>query len=228
MKKYCWIIITMLAGMLPAQAQQEEDLGLWTSVGVEKKISQRVTLKLEENLRFYDNVTKIDQFFTNLGAQYKISKHFKIAGFYRFIQKHRYKTGNVSIRHRFYADLTFRVKVKPLIFVDRFRVQTQVQDIYSSELGNIPESRTRNKAEFRLDLDKRYQPYISGEIFYQIQDPRNEDVNNYLNAVRYSAGVDYEISYRSVIGAYYILQTTLNDSPSLNEYIIGLEYTISF
>ena len=53
---------------------QEKDFGLWTTVNLEKKFSKKFSGTLTQEFRFNENVSQLDNAFTNLSADYNFSK----------------------------------------------------------------------------------------------------------------------------------------------------------
>ena len=206
---------------------QVEDFGLWTTISLEKNFTKRFSVGLDQEVRLKENVTQLDQTFTNLGVNYKLFKFLKLSGTYRFTQKYMLDE-SISFRHRFFFDITLRHKFNPIIVIFRSRIQTQVRANESGP-GSLFEDMNRNKLQLKLDLDKRYQPYVAAEMYYQLRDPKNAENRYNFNNMRYQAGVDYEINRVHKIGAYFLHQREMNVAREpFYDYVIGLEYLISF
>ncbi|PKP22998.1 MAG: hypothetical protein CVU05_01475 [Bacteroidetes bacterium HGW-Bacteroidetes-21] len=202
---------------------QVNDAGLWASVNIEKKLTQAWSLNLSEELRLYENYTELGTVITDFGLNYKFNKNFRISGNYRFVNK-REVADYYSSRHRFYIDLTIREKVKPLVFTGRVRMQHQYEDVFTSENGYIPENYIRTKATCKLDLDKVYSPYISGEIY----NPLFSGTATYIDKVRYSAGIDYSLNNASSLDVFYMIQSEYNTKNLRKDFVLGLGYSFKF
>src|SRR5690242_7006029 len=103
-RRYCAKYITfaiLVILFLPAAAQQN-DFGVWGSIAVKHKFSQKLSATVEEQLRMNQNATAVAQYFTDASLEYSLSKKFKVAVAYRFINN--YKQTYYSKRHRVYAD----------------------------------------------------------------------------------------------------------------------------
>ena len=109
----------------------------------------------------------------------------------------------------------------------RNRLQAEVRNIYTSEIGNIPEWYFRNKFEMKYELNKTISPYASVEFRYQINNPRLVEGNKIWSRSRYAIGLDYKKSDKNTFGIYYLIQQEFNLSQPQNLYILGLEYSIS-
>ena len=211
------VFILKFSGVSYAQ----EDAGLWTSLSFQHKFTQQWTGIIAEQVRMFDNISRIDQHFTDLSVEYNFTKKFKASLNYRLIAKNR--ETYYSTRHRFYLDLAYKVKVSPVTVSLRERIQEQFSDINSSELGKIPEWYSRTKLAVKFDLNKKYAPYVATELFYLIDDAKEND--QVIDKYRMEAGIDYEFNLRHSINLFYLIQHSLV-SPA-NDYIIGLGYTFT-
>jgi len=73
--------ILSLLLLLPINLEAQEttvtsDLEMWNNIAISKKIGDRWKVSLEEEFRFTEDISRFDIFFTDLGLDYKINKHF--------------------------------------------------------------------------------------------------------------------------------------------------------
>jgi len=202
---------------------QQNDFGVWAGVSLKHKFSQRFSATLEEQIRLNQNAMAIAQYFTDASLEYSLSKKFKFAFGYRFINN--FQQTYYSKRHRMYADLSYKTKFEKFQFILRTRLQEQQKDIHSSEVGYIPDWYSRNKLTAKLDLTKKYMPYASAEMMYLIKAP-NATVN-YIEKWRYTIGVEYEFNREHSLDIYYLIQRDrmINDPITLYAVSIGYAYT---
>jgi len=204
---------------------QNNDLWQWTTISLDKKLTDKLSVGLDEEIRLYDNMSRLNLCYTNLGFSYKLNSHFKTALTYRFLQK-KEDDGSFSFRHRIMFDVTFKYKVSKIIFSYRSRLQSQVRDVYSSEKGSVGEKYWRSKFDFKLDLDKPFVPYISAEFRYQFANARQEEANNSWNRGRYYIGFDYEVNDGNSLGAYYMIQKNYHVIDPETDFTIGVTYAL--
>ncbi len=202
------------------------DAGSWNTCNIEYKFNKKITGLFTEELRFKENFTRLNLFYTNLGIEYKFSDFFKAALVYRFIEKYQ-DDNSFSFRHRLMFDLTVKKKFGKIGISYRQRIQAEERDIYSSDTGNLPEWYSRNKFTFKYDTDKRYTPYAAVELRYQFRNPREWQSDKTWHRSRYSLGVDYKLNKKSTVGLYYLIQREYNVVLPQNLYIVGLEYSLS-
>ena len=179
-----------------------------------------------QECRIKENFTRLNLFYTNLGLEYKFNDFFKAALVYRFIEKYQ-DDNSFSFRHRLMLDLTLKKKLGKIGLSYRQRIQAEERDIYSSIIGNLPEWYSRNKFAAKYDTDKRYTPYAAIELRYQLRNPREWQSDNTWHRNRYSLGVDYKLNKKSTFGVYYLIQREFNVVLPQNQYVIGLEYSLS-
>src|SRR5690242_14360390 len=103
-------ILFLLSG---ASARKRQDFWQWNTFSIDKKISSRISLNFDEELRFFENLSAINLFYSNFGVSYSFNKTFKVAATYRWLEKSR-PEGLFSTRHRLYGDLFFKKRL-PLL-----------------------------------------------------------------------------------------------------------------
>jgi hypothetical protein len=203
---------------------QVNDAGLWTSLSAEKKLSKGFTASLSQELRFNENISELGTAFTEAGVEHKIIKRIAIGLGYRFIQK-KNPDDSYSLRHRLLIDLTYRYKAGEFSFSLRERFQSQVADVASGEDGFLPVNYLRNKLTIKYSPDKKdFSPWISTEVFYQLNNNRGNEIDN----MRYAAGVDFDFNKHHSIGLFYLINQEINVSNALTEYISGIGYKYTF
>jgi len=199
---------------------QVNDAGLWLSGNVEKQFSQSFSMSLSEELRLMENVSEASTVFTDLGLEYRLNKHFRIAGHYRFINDRRldntYRQNN-----RLYLDLSYRRKFKPVSITLRERIQSEYTGFNTGEEVN-PEIYLRTKAVFKLDLDRKITPYYFLELFH----PLSPGSNRIIDKIRNCAGFEYSFNARHSIDLNYMLQCRYKKERE-NDYIVGAGYYLT-
>ncbi len=202
------------------------DAGSWNTFNVSYGFNKRFSLLFTQEFRLKENYTRLNLFYTNLGVEYKISKKLKTSLVYRLTDKFL-DDNTFSFRHRFMWDATVKIPYKKFSFSYRHRLQVEYKNLYSSETGSIPEWYSRSKFEIAFKATKKISPYFSAEFRYQICDIKAEESQGTWHRTRYQLGIDYQYSERSKFGIYYLIQNEYNVSIPENQYITGLEYSLS-
>lgn len=198
---------------------QVNDAGLWLSVDVEKKITQKFSAQFSHALRYNENISELGTSFSEIGLSYKIIKPLSFGAVYRFAQRKRVDDF-YSNRHRYAFNVVYRLKISQFKLNFREQYQSSYKDIGTSETGSIPTNHFRSKITIAYDLEKKYTPYVSYELFYEI--------GEYIDNMRYKGGVEYEINKFHTVEMYYMLDKEMNVKNPWTNYVIGLGYNLTF
>jgi hypothetical protein len=210
--------VVLLFFSLPSLTfSQVNDAGMWYSLGLEKKLSQKFSAEFGAELRMNENFAEAGTYYTEAGIGYRVNKVVSVSAGYRFIQKRRVED-TYSTRHRFLINLNMRHKIEMFSFAGRVRYQSQYSDVNSSEVGKIPDNYIRTKLTAKVDLEKRYTPYFSYEAFFHVNRPEGALYDNYRIAV----GIEYEFSKKSAIDLGYMIDREINVSDPWTNYVFSL------
>ena len=212
-----------------AQSVSTSDAGMWATVSLQKNLSKRMDINFDQELRLKENYQRINLFYSNLGLSYKFSKNLKGEISYRSIEKVGLDQ-TLSYRHRIQFDFTGKKKFGKFNLSHRIRYQIEMQDIYSSRKGKIPEDFLRFKTEVKYETGKFWTPYVSSEFRYQITAPRGKllDYNFGFHRVRNILGIEFKLNDKSTLNLYYVIQREFDIARPENIYITGIQYVFSF
>ena len=220
---YSILSASLFSACIPlAVSAQWSDAGLWTNVTLEKKITKDLDILVTEEFRFNEDMTHLGAFFTDAGAEYTVVKGFKTGLFYRFTNRSR-DDGSWSQGHRIYADFSYRQKISRFTAGYRVRFQVQYKDINRSETGRIPTWYFRQKLHLAYNTKSRFDPYLDGEVWYQL----NPEYFGFVN-LRMSAGVVIRIIKSHSVDLGYIYQRELNTADPETDHILFIGYKFSF
>lgn len=218
-----WVIGFLLFINIHSLQAQQNDFGNWTGIKLSKKLTSNLTASFEEEIRFRENLSQLNNFYSEAGIGYNINNAFKISTDYRFNQKQRIDH-SFSKRHRLNIALGFKQKIKAIEFNYKIKGQSEISDYYSSETGKITENILRHKFALNYDFTNRISPTVATELFY----PINPISKNRCNKVRFIAGVEYAINEVNQIEINYLVdKERLTNNPQTN-YIIQLGYRFKF
>lgn len=242
-----YLVLTCMGLPMVALAQSDDsDMGIWTEVGVAKKINKKVTVGLEAEMRTYDNASETSRWAVGMYGDYRFAKWLKGSVGYDFLYDRRVKytyhdDGSVNKyanfwtpRHRFHADLTGSIDMGRWNFSLRerwqytYRPEKTVDERYDYDLEDYDgEAKTysgtgkhvlRSRLQVAYNLNQ-LEPYANVELY-----------NGWgLEKTRYTVGLDWDITKHHQLGAYYRFQTTNDDSDEESDmHIIGLSYKFKF
>ncbi len=200
---------------------QRQDAGLWTSATVQKRITTKLSLALAQEIRLNENITEVGTLFSEAAMDYRFARRWNAGLAYRFIQRRR-MDNSYSFRHRLIADLSYRFRFKKLTLTPRLRYQLQYSDVNSSPAGRIPEATLRSRLALRYNLEKRYFPFFSVELFIRLTGER------FVDNIRYQAGFDYDLSKYHTLTVFYLINKETQIRNPLTEYVAGMGYRYQF
>ncbi|NTV51348.1 MAG: DUF2490 domain-containing protein [Desulfobulbaceae bacterium] len=195
------------------------DAGVWASGTIEKNLSEVFALQLSQEVRVMENVTEASTVFTDFGVEYRLSKPLKLAIHYRH-SFNRQLDDSYERKSRLYVDLSGRIKLKPIVFQVRERIQSEFVPVNTRE-NAAPEWYSRTKAQIKLDLDKNWSPYLFSEGFT----PLNPGSELLIDKIRYGGGVELKILRKHTIDASYMIQSKFQNERE-NDYIVVVGYSI--
>ncbi len=199
------------------------DLEMWNNVAISKKIGDRWQISLKEELRFTEDISRFDMFFTDLGLDYKINKHFSAGVNYRFYQN-KNSDNDFITQHRLSADINYKQKLDRFTFGYRLQFQNKDEDLLSGSSENNVYN-LRNKISVDYDIKNfKLEPYFQAEIFRKYETGEE----SYFNKMRWKLGASYPVTRSSDIELFYIIDNELNQSYPKNVYVVGLGYKFSF
>ncbi len=217
-KTFC--IILLLFCTFTVSFAQVNDFELWSGVQLRKKITKKLRVSFEEEIRFNENISDIKKFYSEISLSYRLNKYIRFAARYRFTEN-KTLLSYYSTRHRIMADISLRYRISRLTVAYRARYQTKYIDIYSSETGFVPQNHSRNKLSLKYNIRKNpVSPFISSELYYQLNNPEG----NRLDKLRNTAGFEYNINKKNSFDIYFRIQQQINVNNPVKSYIIGVGY----
>lgn len=214
------------------------DYQTWSGIAVKKSLfDKKLDLGLTQEFRFDDNSTHLDQYFTEIGADYEIFKGFQFGLGYRFIRNN--KNSGYHNEQRIFADLQYKHKLDRLTLSYRFRFQNHDEIGLKRADGDelTQKYRLRVKAEYNIKKWK-LDPYISAEGFFATEqynihyiDAIQEDFTcNGFEKIRATIGTSYTIKKFFEIGVYYRYEHGFKSyerhyNTATNTYIGGINLT---
>jgi len=205
-------IVSYLLFLLAQCLYGADDNQSWTSVGFEKKLPYSFKLQFEQELRLEDQLSTFKQTFSEFSLSYSVFKGFKIE------IPFRYMTYKDKTKQRVSFGGSYKYSFKPVSLKHR----TKYQRTY--EKGEIPpEELIRNKFSIMYRLNKKIEPYVSGEFIQLI------DAHNYpLDETRFSFGLTYELPRKNSMKIFYTLKNEDKTKKTPDEIgVFGLSYNFS-
>lgn len=218
-RKYLFVgALLLFAGSV--QAQQWDFLS-WYRVQAHGNLTKKFSMSVEQQVRLFDNSTRLDQTFTELGLGYDLPKGFGLNLAYRFSWSPD-QDGSFSNRHRYNVDITYGKKFWKL----RGKIRARIQHRPSSSDFNErlePEAspvfvRLKGSVNYRKLGD--WTPGIAFEAFFRVEDPNEMGANKF----RYRVFLNYDLPKRNELGLFYMIETDYSGRTPEYLSVVGLSY----
>lgn len=243
-------IAVLLMGAISLPMFADSEGGLILGLEAEKKISKRLDISMEADMRTRNNFKTMDRWGVGLGASYKLLNWLKAdAGYklldYNFHENISYKANGLynhwrpsywGVKHRFYAGLTGSYKFSNNI---KLSLRERWQYTYRPEKtvtrwdfdeehweDKVRSGRGHNqlRSRFEISYDKKkalLTPYISIETYHAWA----------IEKVRYTIGTDIRLTKHHSLNAFYRFQKMHNvddDDYDPDKHYIGVGYKFKF
>lgn len=215
-----WIFCLALCSPFVGWSQTE--VGLWTGLNVEKNLNRTFAFRLNTEVRFSDNITVARTYLVEPGLTVKFNNHWKVTGYYRYIQRLKWDSENRDYNYtpysRFYVNLSYDRSLWKLKLDYRMRYQHQFKDDPGGELVS-DKSYLRNKLELSYKNDSHFTPFVSADLFYRM--------GSHFDEIRYKAGTEFKINKYHSIDLYGFTDQELDEHKS-PKFILGVQYKLEF
>ncbi len=245
-------ILLFAMALLPLLGMAQTDAGLWTAIGVDKKINKKLSFGLEGEFRSRNDFRTAERWSIGLSGSYKFSKRFKMAAGYTLLNDNRkekisynnddptsknyynnWRPSYWTIRHRVNIDLAGNVDLGRWNISLRERWQytyrpEKTTTRYDFDNAKWEDTTVNGKAEsvLRSRLQVEYDiPLCTWTPYASVELYNAWSVEK----VRYTLGADWKINKQHTIGLYYRFQQYNHlDDGDVNTNIIGASYNFKF
>ncbi|MDD3320654.1 MAG: DUF2490 domain-containing protein [Paludibacter sp.] len=203
---------------------QINDFGAISSFAVSENFGRNSSLKLEEELRFDQNINSFNRAKTTLGLNYSLFRKLLVAELdYNFLYL---KSDNIyECRHRASFGLSTETGIRRFDLGFRTKIQSTWRDELRGDYSYNPKYVWRNKLELDYDIfGAPIKPFVSGEIFC----PLNGSKGFYLDGCRTTLGLKYKLSkHNSVEFSLLYDQEVQQSNPNGIIYgVVGWNYKL--
>jgi len=202
---------------------QQKDFCSWYEFEIDKGLNNGVDLSLEVEQRFKNNSLQYDRTQFTLSGEYDITDYFSTdVGFRALLATDREL--QLQRRYRMHVDATGSHTISVLDFSFRIRMQYGFDD-YAFEgafSDNNLVNRNRLKVEHHL-FGSRLGLFATIESSHVL----SGNPDRLFYKMRYSAGVEYSLNFRSRFIVRYILEDEINMADPLQSHILLFGYSLS-
>jgi len=220
MKNYLYSLLLLLCAS-SAFPQNNKDAVLWSTVGIEKKINERLSADFEQQFRFIENYSYLNNAFSELSVSYKITKEFKVSGSFRLSNRFDERLG-YYMRNRFNIDASYRLKINKISLSFR----TRLQNTFDSRGYRSNAFYNRNKIAIGYSLNN----FINPSVFTDLYSPLNlgSDAAGVIDRYRLGISNDLKANKKFTVSTAFIFQKEVGVTNPQNDYIlsVGLFYKL--
>ena len=217
----------MLLGFFTLSVSGQEgkvvrDIGLWTGAEIEKDVKEW-TFSLKQEVRLKTNMSEMNNYFTQAGIRYRISRNFALDAKYRFTRDKKSDGSYVNLS-RYSLDLRYRGRLDFITIDYRLRYQKEVEGFRILDMNEPYEKYVRNRIRIRYTDLRKLEPYVSGEIFQLFR------VNHFpqFHYYRIQAGVEVEPGNFGAFRLAWGFNREITATYPATIYMFRVNYTYSF
>ena len=204
---------------------QTYDFGAAGAYQVSHSLNHLWDVSLLQGLRFNQCLTNYHRFETTAGADYNFwRKKAKVGVYYSFLNKENndYYYDN---RHRLAVQLSYRESFPKWRISWRGRFQSTLRDEDYGDYKINPKNYLRNKFQLTyLPLFSRFKPSLSGEFYYQLNNPDH----NIVDKIRTTIGTDYILTRQSTLEVYLRYDKEIQVKDPVSICMFGVLYKYEF
>ena len=228
-----YVIVLLILFFSTAAFSQEgeyvtvRDLESWNSLELNYKINKHWKVGLQQQMRLYDDASKIDAHITDLTTKLDLGKYV-YGGLGLRYSRQMDDVGAVQgfeNHFRFNLDLGAEHDVNRFTIEYRLRYQSKNEMGISKEEGDYANRHMRLKVGVQYNIKKwKLDPEFSSEIFRHYQ----QDEVNGFDKFRVTIGTKYKMKSYGKVGVFYRMERELNAVYPQTTNIIGLKYSYTF
>ena len=216
MKRLVSLLVLSLLAIPAARAYDDNDFQTWQDFYIVKKVNDKVSVRVEEELQFQDDSSDLFYYHTDISAIYKALPYLPFALAYRHVDEK--KNGTWSYEDRPHANVTFKGQVQRVIIENRNRFEWRDRP----EVNNFMRYRNRTTLLCPVSVaGSTFTPYVAVEAFI---DTDLADFNQFRSA----AGVKKKFDHGFEGDLYYMWRTTEKSTDWTDAHIAGLAVGYSF
>jgi hypothetical protein len=222
MKHWRPIVALLLGFMLaPGLRAQQQDLQMWVSAGFRADLSDKIRVSIEEEARYFENISRLDKLNSDLTLDYKLSNSVSIGVLYRLISN-RNASGYYNLDHRFNLHLEYDRSVRAWTFGAQIKAEKTFDQFSGLNDKYLPNNYIRIKGEIsRLMVDRKTEPYVNLEFWYKLPQGQTAFVDQY----RLTMGLKYKADKNNRLNLFYRIQQEIQVKDPLFAHVLGAGYT---
>lgn len=203
---------------------QETNFSLRPAIKVEKSVTDKFSLQLGHQTRYYTDLNEFERFSASLEGKYAFSRNWDAGVAYAWLYKHRIDDNLYASRNRYY----FYLKYSQSVGDWKFSVREKFQSTFYSKSKESPSYTPKNVLLTKVEAAYKIKslsltPYINGQLRYMVNHPNKNQFNQY----RWALGSKYKINQLLGVSLFFEQRVDMNASSPYKVNIIGAELKVS-
>ena len=212
------ILIAALSFIALQIVAQETKTSWRPAIKIEKAITNKFSMQLEHETRYYTDLKEFERFTTSLGADYSFSKNWSAGLTYLWLYHHNLKENLYASRNRFDLYLEYKKKIDDW----NFSISEKFRTTYYNQSKENPNYNPKNVLFTKVEVAYKIRPisltpYINGQLRYAVNHPTKNEINQY----RWAVGAQYNINKLLGVELYFEQRGDLNVDKPGKVNIIG-------
>lgn len=220
MKKVLLVFFAIIPSLASAQ---NKDFGIWYNISARYEVIKNLRIEVSEELRTISNASETDQFFTEVGLNYKLNDYVNFGGYYRYIKK-RDNDKDFNTRNRFFGEVELNLPFNRFELSYRNRLQRQINKDADDVEEKAPILYNRHKVSLKYNIRKvKLTPSVFYERFYRLK-----YIDSYFyDNVRYGINLNYKFNKRHLVSTGFLIDEDLFPTKKQRN-ILTLSYRYTF
>lgn len=217
-KALAGLLFSLFIFLQPLAAQEERrknigdhhDWGMWTKADASYNIGKwKVTGLLE--YRMNQHITRPSRYSPQMYVYFKPNKLLRFSyGYELYLDDDGWQ--NIDVKHRMLLQGEIFFNIQNFRFANRTSLYNDFVKM------SDPTWVVRDRLQCSYPI-KQFKPYVYAEFYFDFPSGINHQKD------RFAAGLDYELTDKHSIGAYYMLEQVVNNS--FSNHILGINYSFS-
>lgn len=218
------IVLCILSLLYPGKLLgQQKDFQSWWEFSIDKGLKKGFDLSGEIEQRFRNNSLQYDRTLVTLSGKYKINDYLDVAtGFRAYLANNM--ESQLNGRYRLHADARGKYTWSGYDLSFRLRLQYGFEDIFDAAFMGRNNFGNRNRLKVAHHIPRtRVGWFVSVDSWYLL----NKQPRGLFYKMRFSAGAEYSLNFRSKFSFRYILEDEINIKNPMQSHILVFGYSHS-
>lgn len=204
-KFFCAFLLILL-GICDGVSQA--DLGSWTSLSMNMKFSDKITMKARPIVRHKSDISEYNNSSIDISWHYKINNSWSAM----ILERHFFIPDSPD-REFIFFDLTHKGKLS-----DKINLSNRVRYHLGLNFNGVDPDFIRYQPTLTFNTDKKLKPFVAIDIWYRLSEPSS------IAGSRYIAGINYPLSKKLSLNTQVWRQDGYKVAPLFETYLVVITF----